>query len=104
MTAPELRTSTAALMRVANKSEHAADELSDRYVALARSVASALDQEKWCGAAADACRQAWSEWSDGYRLVVMALRDEATALATAASAYHSTDAAGGSAIDDSMML
>lgn len=91
-----------ALTTLAHKSEHAADQLADRYCSLSEAVAHILDEAQWRGEAATACRQAWIEWAEGYRLVVMGLRDEATALATAATAYRSADSAGGSAITRSL--
>ena len=81
------------LCAAAQGADSTADELFERYHAVAGEVASLLDGS-WKGVAADACRSAWEEWSDGFRLVLMGLRDEAEALRAAAGEYLAADGSG----------
>lgn len=54
-----------------------------------------LLESGWKGAGADACQAAWSEWNNGFRLMINGLADEAQELRLAAGSYRDTD--GGSA-------
>ena len=85
-----LRVSSGDLVAAAQFADGVADQLADRYAQAAAAVA-ALTSGEWKGSAAEACAAAWQEWSDGFRMVVMGLRDEVTAMQLAASQYASTD-------------
>lgn len=89
----ELRVNPADLQTIAQAADATADELFERYHAAATEIASLLD-DGWKGMAADACQSAWDEWSDGFRLTVMGLRDEAEALRVAAGEYEAADGSG----------
>jgi WXG100 family type VII secretion target len=90
VSAESLRVVPADLAAAAQFADSVADQLVDRYSQTSEVVAALLDGG-WKGSAADACAAAWQEWSDGFRLVVMGLRDEATAMQMAADQYVSTD-------------
>lgn len=98
MSSDELRVVSADLTAAAQFADGIADQLVDRYSQTSEAIAALLDGN-WKGAAADACADAWREWRDGFRQVVMGLRDEATAMQTAASQYDATDGDGASHID-----
>ena len=90
MSGEPLRVSSGDLEAAAQFADDIAEHLADRYAQAADAVA-ALAGGGWKGAAAEACAAAWQEWSDGFRMVVMGLRDEVTAMQLAAGQYVSTD-------------
>jgi WXG100 family type VII secretion target len=92
-----------ALTSAAQSADSAADRMLNRYQAVSAEVAHVLDG-RWTGTAAEACRSAWDEWSEGLRMTVMALRDEAQALRSAATSYTSGDDDAASAIDAADLL
>lgn len=97
MSSSELRVNTTNVVAVAQFADDTAGRLVDRYLQTSEEVAALLDG-KWKGSAAEACSQAWQEWSDGFRLVVAGLRDESAALHAAAEQYVSTDDEGAAKI------
>jgi WXG100 family type VII secretion target len=97
MSAESLHVDTSALAAAGQFADRMADQLADRYSQLSAAVTTLLDSG-WKGSSADACGDAWREWSDGFRLVVMGLRDEATAMQLAANQYASADGDGASTI------
>lgn len=97
MSSGELRVDSTDVAAVAQFADDIASRLVDRYLQTSEEVSALLDG-KWKGSAAEACSQAWQEWSDGFRLVVAGLRDESAALQEAAAQYVSTDADGAAKI------
>ncbi|WP_020099064.1 WXG100 family type VII secretion target [Mycobacterium sp. 360MFTsu5.1] len=93
----ELRVNPADLTLTAQAADTTADEMFERYHAMAAEVVGLLDG-RWKGAAADACRSAWDEWSDGFRLVLMGLRDEADVLRAGANEYTAADSRGAAGV------
>jgi WXG100 family type VII secretion target len=88
--AAPLKVMTDQLGATAQVVDLAAKRLIDRYQQVAVEVQQLLES-KWSGAAADACRAAWDEWSEGFRLTVMGLHDESTAPRLAPQQYSTTD-------------
>ncbi|KAA0099981.1 WXG100 family type VII secretion target [Mycolicibacterium sp. P1-18] len=100
MSSEGLRVTSERLTATASFADQVADELVNEYQRLADDVIELLDG-RWTGAAADACRSAWEEWTEGFRLVVRGLHDEATAMEVSASKYDSADEQGASTIQGS---